>query len=354
MNRSQFFFIANKLSVVVCIIALLMTSCAAFGAEQQADNSDMQAPLNGLDRVEYLLYGAPSSGGLLLRLSKVERDLFGMDLPGSLTERQQALQVFVEDGTPAQPSLLFKIGVAEWITLHRTDPSLSFANRVARLESTLEGEEQIGALSARLERIITKLVPGGITSTQVQMAASTVFRARFVETVTVRNVKVGDIVHLAMDEDCIIDGTLAVAKGNRLAAEVTKVKLPRSFGRASEIQFNFKSIETIGCRDIPVTIGAEAEKAMEVDSGVVGAAGASLAGVIAFGPLGLAGGFLVRGNDKQIPEGTAVYVETAEAASVDGYAVPNIMNMMQGASEQSAAPAQTETQDTQSSDTVVY
>lgn len=355
MNRSQFSFFANKLSVVICILALLLTSCAAFGAdEQQPDSSDTQTPLNGLDRIESLLYGAPSSGGLLLRLSKVERDLFGMDLPGSLTERQQALQVFVEDGTSAQPSLLFKIGVAEWITLHRTDPSLSFADRVARLENTLEGEEQIGALSARLERIITKLVPGGITATQVQMAASTVFRARFVETVTVRNVKVGDIVHLAMDEDCIIDGTLAAAKGNRLAAEVTKVKLPRSFGRASEIQFNFKSIETIGCRDIPVTIGPESEKAMQVDSGVVGAAGASLAGVIAFGPLGLAGGFLVRGNDKQIPEGTAVYVETAEAASVEGYTVPNIMNMMQGASEQSSAPAQTETQDTQSSDTVVY
>lgn len=346
----------KRVCMMTVVIISIFTSSVLWGAEQQADAS---TPLQGLDRVEKLLYGEPGSGGLLLRLSKVERDLFGMDLPGSLTERQQALQVFVEDGTASQPSLLFKMGVAEWITLRKTHPSMPFADRVAQLENTLEGEEQIGALSARLERIITKLVPGGVLATQVDMAASTVFRAKFVETVTVRNVAVGDVIALEIDEDCIIAGTLAVAKGNRLMAQVTKVKLPRSFGRPSEIQFDFKNIETIGAKEIPVIVGPEAEKAMDVDSGMIGAAGASLAGAIALGPLGLAGGFLVRGNDKQIPEGTQVYVETEEAARIDGYAVPNIMDMMQGAGASSSSSQQGggDIQDTSGgsdSDTVVY
>lgn len=340
---------------MILIIALMTLSAGSLWAADDA--TEDRTPLQGLDRVESVLYGQPLTGGLLLRLSKVERDLFGMELPGSLTERQQALQVFVEEGNASQPSLLFKISVAEWVTLRRTNPSWPLSDRVSHLETTLEGERQEGALSARLERIITKLLPGGITAEQIQIPASTVFKAKFMDTVTVRNVAVGDVVRLELEEDCIINGTLAVAKGNRLFAEVSKVKLPRSFGRPSEIQFDFKNIETIGGRLIPVIIGPEAKKAMEVDSGVIGAAGASLAGAIAFGPLGIAGGFLVRGNDKQIPEGTLLYVETEEFSNVEGYMVPSLMNTMQGADTSAPAETQQGVQDTppsDSSDTVVY
>lgn len=340
----------KKYWTIAILIVVLFISTGCWAADGVSED---RTPLQGLDRVESVLYGQPLTGGLLLRLSKVERDLFGMELPGSLTERQQALQVFVQEGNASQPSLLFKIGVAEWVTLRRVNPSWPLSDRVAHLETTLEGETQEGALSARLERMITKLLPSGIGAESIQIPAATVFKARFTDTVTVRTVAVGDVVRLELEEDCIINGTLAVAKGDRLFAEVTKVRLPRSFGRPSEIQFDFKNIETIGGRLIPVLIGPEAQKAMEVDSGVIGAAGASLAGVIAFGPLGLAGGFLVRGNDRQIPAGTMIYVETEEFSNVEGYAISSLTNTMQGAD----APAPVETQggqDASPSDTVVY
>lgn len=338
----------KKYGTIAVLIAAFFLSTGCLWAADSV-SADRTLP-QGLDRVESVLYGQPLTGGLLLRLSKVERDLFGMELPGSLTERQQALQVFVEDGSASQPSLLFKISVAEWVTLQRANPSWPLSNRVAHLETTLEGETQEGALSARLERLITKLLPSGIGAEPIQIPAATVFKARFTDTVTVRTIAVGDIVRLELEEDCIINGTLAVAKGNRLFAEVSKVTLPRSFGRSSEIQFDFQSIETIGGRRIPVLIGPEAKKAMEVDSGVIGAAGASLAGVIAFGPLGLAGGFLVRGNDKQIPAGTLIYVETEEFANVEGYLVSALTSPMQGTD----TPAPAATQNAAPSDTVVY
>lgn len=73
---------------------------------------------HSLERVEKILYGSVQEGGLLPRLSKAERDLFGRELPGSLTERQQALLNYLERPSQNQPSMLFKLGVSEWIVTH--------------------------------------------------------------------------------------------------------------------------------------------------------------------------------------------------------------------------------------------
>jgi hypothetical protein len=216
---------------------------------------------------------------------------------------------------------VFKVGVAEWVTLSEVNPSLPLADRMSNLEITLEGEPQVGALSARLERVLTKLLPNGVHSAAVQIPATTVLKAAFSKTLTVRNVSKGDIVELSITEDCIVGGVLAVARGDRVFAEVTKVKMPRSFGRPSEISVEFREAESIGGNRVPVILGPRAKKAMQIDSGTIGAAGASIAGAVLLGPLGLAGGFLVRGSDKQIPAGSLVYVETSEDSPVVGYPI---------------------------------
>jgi hypothetical protein len=302
---------------------IIVLSFLIFAGGANAADDDMEGSLQqeSLQRVEAVVYGAPGAGGMFLRLARVERDLFGMELPGSLTERQQALLSFVEEGTPTQPSLVFKISVAEWITMNRVNPSQPLADRMATLEMALEGEPQMGALSARLERILTKLLPHGVSSAPVTIPASTVFKAAFAKTLTVRNIARGNIVELSVTDDYVIGGVLAVAKGDRVFAEVTRVRMPRSFGRPSEISFEFRELETISGRRTPVTIGPQAKRAMEIDAGTAGAAGASVAGALLLGPLGLAGGFLVRGSDRQIPEGTIMYVETMEAFTVTGYPI---------------------------------
>ncbi|MDR1470908.1 MAG: hypothetical protein LBS75_00140 [Synergistaceae bacterium] len=307
--------------LVFLSIAVLFLSLPASKAMGADDGAPENTPLNALEKVERVIYGAPGTGGMFLRLARAERDLFGMELPGSLTERQQSLLAFVEEGNGAQPSLVFKIAVAEWVTQASVNPSAPLAERVSSLESLLEENVQEGALSTRLERILTKLLPNGVFAVPIQIPASTVFKAAFAKTLTVRNVSVGDVVELKIEEDCIIGGTLAAAKGNRIFAEVTKVKMPRSFGRPSEISVEFKNAESIGGQLTPVLIGPEAKKAMEIDPGTIGAVGTSFVGAVLVGPIGLAGGFLVRGSDKKIPEGTAVYVETTELASVSGYQV---------------------------------
>lgn len=313
--------------VLLSVTFAFLAAGSLYAADAADSGTDGQAaPIQGIDRVETIVYGGPQSGGLLPRLSQVEKDLFGRELPGSLTERQQALLTFVEEGSPTQPSILFKMAVAEWVTLRRTNPSQSMAYRINLLERTLENEIQEGALSARLERVLAKLLPGGVSAANVQVPAHTVMKAKFLTTLTVRTVKKGDVVALELTEDCIVGGTLAAPKGNRVFAEITKVRMPRSFGRPSEINLEFKNVEALDGNMTAVYIGPAAQKAMEIDTGAVGAGAASIAGAVLIGPVGLATGFLVRGNDKQIEEGTVVYVETTEQAGVLGFQIPTTLN----------------------------
>lgn len=324
----------KKHLIIVLLIALSAVlvgadSLLAADSSTSGDSSLSGLPVQGIDRVETIVYGSPQAGGLLPRLSRVERDLFGRELPGSLTERQQALQNFVEDGTATLPSLLFKTAVAEWVTFRKTSPSRPMTTRINELEKTLEDQIQSGALTARLERVLAKLLPGGVTAENVQVPAHTVMKAKFLKTLTVRNVKKGDLLELELNEDCILNGILAAPAGNRIFAEVTKVKMPRSFGRPSEIGVEFQNVEALDGHMAAVYIGPAAKKAMEIDSGAVGAGAASLFGAVLIGPVGLAGGFLVRGSDKQIPEGTLAYVETTEQAGVLGFQVPTTMNVVE-------------------------
>ena len=287
-----------------------------------AADDGQSAVYHSLERVEKILYGSVQEGGLLPRLSKAEKDLFGRELPGSLTERQQALLNYLERPSQNQPPMLFKLGVSEWIVTQSVEPSQPMGSRLSSLEQILEGNVQTGPLGARLERLISKLLPEGIVSHMATLPEGTVLKARFMQNLSVRTVKKGDIITLELNEDCVANGALVAARGSRVFAEITNVKGPRSFGRSSEIGVGFKELETLDGRLTAVYIGPAAKKAMEVDSATIGAAGASLAGAVLLGPIGLAGGFLVRGSDKQIPSGSLVYVETTTSASVYGYPIP--------------------------------
>ena len=275
-----------------------------------------------LERIETIVYGRPRDGGLMNRLNDVEKSVFGRELPGSLTERQTALIDFLEKGTGTQPSLLFKLSVAEWGIEQQIHPTWSLSKRVDSMEGILEGAIQSGPLVSRVERLLTKLLPDGITAVRFDLPKETIVKAELLDTLTVRNVKVDDIIILGLNEQIVVGDVLVAPKGSRVFGHITKVKPPRSFGRSSEIEMRIDSVEVLGPSVVPVNLGEAAKKAMEVDSGIIGAAGASFGGALLLGPVGLAGGFLIRGNDKQLKAGTAFYVQTVDSASISGYKIP--------------------------------
>ncbi len=285
---------------------------------------DKSAPaFEMLERIETIIYGSKREGGLLNRLNDVERTIFGRELPGSLTERQTALIDFLERGTDTQPSVLFKLSVAEWGVSQEIHPTWPLTRRIDAMEAILEGANQPGPLVSRLERLLMKLLPEGIMATQFELPKETIVKGILRDTLTVRNVKVGDIIILALNEQIMVGDMLVAPKGSRVFAHITTVKPPRSFGRSSVIEMEIDGVEVLGPYVVPVNIGDAAKKAMEADSAMIGAAGASLAGAVLLGPVGLAGGFLIRGNDKQLKEGTLFYAQTSEATPITAYQIPS-------------------------------
>ena len=190
------------------------------------------------------------------------------------------------------------------------------------MEGVLEGAIQAGPLVSRVERLLTRLLPDGIAAVQFELPKETIVKGALLDTLTVRNVKVDDIIILGLNEQIVVGDVLVAPKGSRVFGHITKVKPPRSFGRSSEIEMRIDSIEVLGPSVVPVNLGEAAKKAMDVDSGIIGAAGASFGGALLLGPVGLAGGFLIRGNDKQLKEGTLFYVQTVDNVTVSGYKIP--------------------------------
>jgi len=311
----------KSLLIVMAIAMIISSNMAAYG-EETVD----KPPFEILSHIEELTYGQPKSGGLMSRLSEIEKAYFGRELPGSLSERQQAFLNFLENGLPDQPSFIFKLGVCEWIVTQKIGDG-NLKERLEALEKLLEGEPKIdGPFAMRLERIVGLILPEGITWEEVEVPDKKVFKVALKNTLSPQDVKVGDPVELVMQGDFVVNTSLIAPSGSYVLGRIDSIKPPRSFGRPAEVKIAFDHIIPLDLvNKIPVMMGEEAEKASKADDSVIAAAGASFVGAILLGPLGFAGGMLVKGDVKDIPAGTPFYLETAKVTTVRAYPVPEIL-----------------------------
>jgi len=303
--------------VLVCVAVILIAVVPPVRA--QDDSSNFQV----MTRVEQLVYGGERTGGLIDRLNSVERDMFGRELPGSIAERQTALLTFIEKGTEYQPSLLFKLGVAEWAVERRIDSLAPVVRRVDALEVQLEGTPQVDRpVTMRLERVLGLLLSEPVTIAEVELPAATIVRASLAHSLSPKTAKKGDPVDMVLHSDLVIKSNLIAPKGSRVTAVVTEVTKPRSFGRPAEVKVGVESLYTIGSQQIPLTFGEESKQAVEAESAQLAAAGTSVVGALLLGPVGLVGGFLIRGDLKELPAGSVVFSQTVDAEKVGAYPVP--------------------------------
>lgn len=305
------------LGLFLAAVVILSGSVVALAEE------DPQSTVFIMGRVERLLYGSERTGGLIERLGNVEKEMFGRELPGSIAERQNALLNFIEKGAPEQPSVLFKLAVAEWAVgqkIKSLDPAVK---RVESLEVDLEGSPQVDRpVSMRLERILSLLIPDTVTMQEVLLPAATVVRGSLSQTLSPKTAKKGDVVDITLGSDLMVGTNLVAPRGSRIQASVTDVTKPRSFGRSAEVKIIVEKLFPLGPEEILLTVGEAAKKATQAESSVLAAAGTSVAGAVLLGPLGLAGGLFVRGGSKEIPEGSVFFTETAETVQVSSYSVP--------------------------------
>lgn len=311
----------KKLVILSLLIltSIVLTVSPLIAAEQNDNPSTMQV----MDRVEELLYGEARNGGLIMRLSDAEVALFGRELPGSIADRQNALLNFIQNGEPSQPSMMFKLGVAEWALEQETSPYDPVESRISRLERALEGSTMDKKpLAMRLERLLGLLLSENVTMFEVEVPSDVVLKAMFKETLSPADVKEGQEVKMALAQDLTQGTNLIAPKGSIIKAHIVEVKKPRSFGRPSEINIGFDTLLPLGPERISLVMGEEAKEAANAEKAQIAAVGTSFVGAILLGPVGLAGGFLVRGDAKDIPEGTTLFVQTSDSARVYAYPVP--------------------------------
>ena len=188
--------------------------------------------------------------------------------------------------------------------------------RVTDMETEVSGKTSEGTYNARIRKLAdfafgANALPIELTT----VTGNTLVKIALTDEVTSKNVKKGDTVCFQVAEDVIVDGRLVFAKGEPGTAVVAKVQQARNFGRNAKLELTDYRVKSMDGTLVDCYVGAEAENEMKQ---YAMAAGASLAGIIILGPIGVIGGAFVKGKDIDLPVGTEMFIQTKADTSLYG------------------------------------
>ncbi|MBQ9596612.1 MAG: hypothetical protein IJR35_12225 [Synergistaceae bacterium] len=331
------FFSFSLISLILLVFIFASSAHVAIAAEAVDDpDSAAGSSRQMMGEIEKIIYGYVSQGGLIERLNKVEEDLFGRGLPGTIAERHAAILNFLDVGTEKQPSMLFKLAIAEWVVDKKIYASVSVIKRLENLESNLTGATRTGnPIVMRVESLLATLIMDPVTAVPVTVPANTVLKFRFLDELSPAKSKAGDFVRIELTNDLIVNQTLVAPAGSLLLTEVREVKRPRRFGIPGEVRLAFNGLKPLGPQKVQVTVGKEAEEAIKDarkvgdrgEGAIVSAGAVTVAGAALLGPVGLVSGIFIRGNSLKIAEGSVTFVQTSEATTVAAYPIPEALQV---------------------------
>lgn len=269
-----------------------------------------------LAAVEKDAYGTEQTGAILDRINKLEKDFDGKHRTGSMMVRVDALYDEVYTNS-TKPSILAELNAIEWNINHEVSMN-SVEKRVADMEMSINGKTSEGTYKQRI-KALSEASFGSATLPLAQtiVPANTLIKVALVDPVNTKNIKVGDTVRFKVASDVIVNGKLVFAKGEPGEGEVTKVTHARNFGRNAKLEIDFRQTKAIDGTDVDTFVGDEAKAEMK---SLAMAAGASLAGIVLLGPIGIIGGAFVNGKDIDLPEGTELYIQTKADTTLYGVA----------------------------------
>ncbi len=320
---------AVRILTLLFFVFMASPSMASEAVPDPEVNSGSSRQMMG--QIEQIIYGYIAKGGLIERLSKVEEDLFGRSLPGTIAERHAAILNFLDTGTDEQPSMMFKLGVAEWVVDKKIRASEPAVKRLEDLESNLTGASRAGnPIVMRVESLLATLIMDPVTAVPVTVPANTIMKFRFMDELSPGKSKAGDSVRLELTHDLIVNQNLVAPAGSLLITEVRSVKRPGMFGVPGEVRLSFNGLKPLGPQKPQVWVGNEAQKAIKEartvggrgEGAVIGAGAMSIAGAALLGPVGLVSGVFIRGNSIKIPEGSVTFLQTSGDCTVSSYPIP--------------------------------
>lgn len=289
--------------------ALLIVS--SLGVASAKTPETVQAKLAA---VEKDTYGVEQTGSLLDRINKLEKDYNGSHRSGSMMARVDALYEEIYTNSSV-PSILAQLNAVEWNIDHEVSMN-SVEKRVADMEMTIDGKTSEGTYKTRIKKLSdASFGTVELPMEQVNVPRNTLIKVALVDPVNTKNLKKGDVIRYKVADDVIVSGKLVFAKGEPGEGVVTKVKQARNFGRDAELDIDFKQTKSIDGTYVNTFIGEEAKEQMK---SLAMAAGASLAGMIILGPIGVIGGAFVKGKNIDLPEGTEFYIQTKDDTTLYG------------------------------------
>ena len=300
-------------SLVMCAVFMFTMTATAFADVANTAEDKLGA-------VETTLYGTVQTGALADRINKLEKDFEGVHTGGSMMDRINALYDATYDNS-SSPSLVTQMNALEWAISHKVSMEC-MQQRVTDMEISVNGKTSSGTFKSRVEGL-SQFAFGSKTIPLVQtnVPANTLAKIALVDRVNAKNLKAGDVIRIQAAEDVVEDGMLLFTKGASGEAVVTKVSQAKNFGRNAEIEMDFKYLTSVDGRQLDIILGEESKKSME-QLGM--AAGASLAGMLVLGPIGIIGGAFVNGKNIDLPEGTELYIQTLNDEVI--YAIPTTSN----------------------------
>lgn len=305
----------KKITAVITTLILMLSAIALPVAAQAAGELTV---VGKLAVVEKAIYGATQTGALTDRIAKVEADIYGSETKEALLPRVDKLYAHVLETTEQAPSILTKLNAVEWTLTHRVSDSAIKA-RVENLETIMNGSPVTGSVDSRLG----KLLKLAYTSGQIEVVATTIpkdtlVKIKTLSTLNSKQSKVGDTVALGVAEDLMIDDVLVFPQGSVGTGKVTKVEAAKNFGRDAKLEISFDNLRAADGSTVATLLG---DKAKEETKSLAKAAGASVAGMIILGPVGIIGGAFVSGKEANIPIGSQLYIQTKEDIEIYGIRV---------------------------------
>lgn len=162
--------------------------------------------------------------------------------------------------------------------------------------------------------IFCMLIVCGLLSVSFLEAAQTIIqqgtliRIKLEQTISTKTSRTGEMVSFETSEPLVIGKKVVVKKGAFVQAQLEKVRGPGRFGKNGSLKIRYLFVKAANGRQVPITLG---ERSAKTNESMGFAAGASAAGYMILGPVGLLGGAFVRGQHITIPAGTELMVEVA-------------------------------------------
>ena len=139
--------------------------------------------------------------------------------------------------------------------------------------------------------------------------AGTLVKLSLEEDLSSRSSKQGEMVKFKVVNPVKVGIKTVISKGATAQAQISEIRGPGNFGRNARIKLNFLYVVDRKGNRVPIELGEQAAKINQQEGYAIGA---SAAGFLLLGPIGLVGGIFVHGKHVELDKGTKLFVEVSD------------------------------------------